>query len=904
MATLLLTTKLHVPRARLDLVPRPHLIERLSDALTRPLTLVSAPAGFGKTTLLGEWIVRREPRVAWVSLDEQDNDTTCFWTYIIAALQRLDPGLGENALAMLHARGLSPQPLSTSFEPRGEAEWAEAALIVLLNEIEAAPNARVLVLDDYHLITAPAIHQTIAFLLDHLPASMHLVLISRADPPLPLARLRARGQLAEIRTDDLRFTPDEAATFLNRIMDLKLSADQVAALESRTEGWIAGLQMAALSMRGRADIDSFVSAFAGSHRYILDYLAEEVLNRQPEAVQTFLLLTCLLDRLNAPLCDAVLAQESGYSQTMLEYLERANLFITSLDDERRWYRYHPLFAEVLRHRLAQTQPGRAPDLHRRAGEWHAENGFTAEAIRHALAAGEVERAANLIEQSAITLLGLVEEATLQAWLDALPADVVRAHPSLGIAYAWVLGLKGELGALEARLDEIEARLAGANDAALADATRDDLLGQVAALRAQVAFGRQDLPGAIALCRQALARLAEDRILTRAVVVFHLGLAERVQGDPAAERDLRQAGMLARSAGNLVFELLVLDNLAALQEVQGKLHEAERTYRQMLQLGARRDGQRLTIAGIAHIGLGKLRREWNELDTAQRELDEGIALSQLGGIGQEIEFDGLITLALISQAQGHAIGADEMLRKAMHIAQQRNRPDWVMRVATFAARLALARGNVAEAARWAQTYGIRADGGLTEWLEIEHTTLARLLIAQGKPAEALSLLGRLLEVAEAAGRMGRVIEILALQALAFTAQGDRTSATKALDRALALAEPEGYSRLFADEGEPMAALLRQAAARGVAVEYVAKLLGALAPSPSSPPPRVPPLIEPLSERELQVLRLVAAGLTNQQIADELVVVVATVKAHINRIYRKLDVTNRVQAVARARELNLL
>ncbi len=899
MSTLLLTTKLHIPRGRLDLVPRPHLIERMSDALTRPLTLISAPAGFGKTTLLGEWIGQCEPRVAWVSLDEQDNDTTRFWTYIIAALQRLDPGLGENALALLNARGQSPQPLSTSFERRGEAEWTESALIALLNEIAAAPNALVLVLDDYHLITAPAIHQTIAFLLDHLPAFLHLVLISRADPPLPLARLRARGQLAEIRTDDLRFTPDEAATFLNRIMDLKLAADQVAALESRTEGWIAGLQMAVLSIQGRADIDSFVSAFAGSHRYILDYLAEEVLNRQPEAIQTFLLHTCLLDRLSAPLCDAVSAQESGHSQTMLEYLERANLFITSLDDERRWYRYHALFAEALRHRLAQTQPDSVRDLHRRASEWHAENGFAAEAIRHALAAREYERAANLIEQSAITLLGLVEEATLQTWLDALPADVVRAHPSLGIAYAWVLGLRGELGALEARLDEIESRLTGADGATLADSTRDDLLGQVAALRAQVAFGRQDLPGAIALCRQALARLAEDRILTRAVVVFHLGLAERVQGDPAAERDLRQAGMLAQSAGNFMFELLVLDNLAALQEVQGKLHEAERTYRQMLQLEARRDGQPLTIAGLAHIGLGKLRRERNELDAARRDLDEGIALSRLGGLGQEVEFDGLITLALVSHRQGSATDADELLRKAMHIARQRNRPDWVMRVATFAARLALARGAVDEAARWAQTYGIRADGELTEWLEIEHTTLARLFIAQGKPAEALSLLGRLLASAEAAGRMGRVTEILALQALAFQAQADHTAAMKALDRALALAEPEGYSRLFADEGEPMAVQLRQAAARGVAVEYVAKLLSAL-----SPPPGVPRLIEPLSEREHQVLRLVAAGLTNQQIADELVVVVATVKAHINRIYRKLDVTNRVQAIARARELHLL
>ncbi len=498
----LLATKLYIPHVRSQIVPRPRMIARLNQTQLCPLTLICAPPGFGKTTLLSQWIPTSEWCVCWVSLDGSDNDPIRFWSYFIAALQSLKPELGATALELLQ----SPQPPPV-----------ESILTLLLNDIAAFNVDFALVLDDYHVITKPAIHAALAFLIDHLPPHMQVVITSRIDPPLPLARLRVRGQLTELRAADLRFTPDEVAAFLNEVMGLRLSADEVAALEQRTEGWIAGLQLAALSMQDHADIASFIRSFTGSHAYIIDYLAEEVVQRQSAEIRSFLLQTSILERMNGPLCDAVTGRSD--SQPLLEQLEHANLFITPLDDRREWYRYHHLFAEVLQVHLRRDQPELAPELHGRASEWCEQHGLTAEAIGHALSAADFERAARLVEQTAWTLIGHGELSTLQTALDRLPAPLVQARPRLGLAYATILSISNRLAALEARLNEVDGVLADdklrRDESLLAD--RDALLGQSAILRAHLALEHyEDPPRAVDLCRQALARISSENTQLRSV----------------------------------------------------------------------------------------------------------------------------------------------------------------------------------------------------------------------------------------------------------------------------------------------------------------------------------------------------------------------------------------------------
>jgi LuxR family maltose regulon positive regulatory protein len=918
----LLATKLYIPPARPDLVPRPRLTERLNEGVECMLTVVSAPAGFGKTTLLSEWIhfrgeVTSPLKVAWVSLDEDDNDPVRFWSYVVAALGTVHAGVGETVRVLLHSPQLSPTAPASRGESewaavasRSEAEWIASVLTALINEIVVVPDHFVLVFDDYHVIEAQTVHDSLVYLLDHLPPQMHLVIASRADPPLAIARLRARGQLAELRADDLRFMPDEAVTFLNQVMGLDLSAEDVAALEARTEGWIAGLQLAALSMKGQADVPGFVKAFTGSHHYVLDYLIEEVLLQQPGKVQAFLLDTCVLSRLSGPLCEAVTGQSDG--QAMLERLSHSNLFIIPLDGEWRWYRYHHLFADFLRTRLHQMQPERLSVLHSRAAEWYEKEELLAEAVDHALAAEDFERAARLIEQVAESTLMRSEVATFLGWVEALPDDVIHGRPSLCLFHAWALLLTGR------PLDVVEAHLQHMNR----DAGR--IPGKVAALRAFVAAFQGRVDRAIELSRQALDQLPEDDLFLRSVVALNPTIPYMWSGDVvAASRAWAEVAEISRRAGNTLITVIATCQNAEQHVTQGQLRQAAAMYRRALELATDGQGQPLPVAGMALMGLGDLLREWNDLETATRHLTEGIELTrqwvEVGAIG------GYIALARVKQAQGDADGALDSVKEAQQLAIRfdASELDDVL-VAVHQVRLWVAQGKIDAAIHWFEEHGLDAWVGLPEFKrqdgsvssayyhlhELEGIALARLWIAQDQPDRALGLLEPLLPQTEKLGRTGSAIEILTLEALAHQARGDTTQALATLERALSLAEPEGYVRIFLDEGEPMAQLLRQAASRGIAPEYVGKLLAAFDVSErgsmeiARPHSRAQPLVEPLSEREMEVLRLLATGLSNREIAEELVVTVGTVKWHLHNIYGKLGVRSRVQAVAQARELALL
>ena len=902
----LLVTKLHIPPLRPELVPRPRLVERLNHALApgisqvdgasaggfaRKLTLVSAPAGFGKTTLLSQWLHGRLAaapplQVAWLSLDPGDNDPARFLAYAIAALQGLEPGLGEGVLGAYR----SPQPPPT-----------EALLAALINELARLPSPTVLVLDDYHLIEAQAIHSMLAFLLEHLPAQMHLVIATRADPPLALSRLRARGQMTEVRVDDLRFAPAEATAFLNQAMDLDLAAGEISVLQSRTEGWIAGLQLAALSIESRGPdqgaqgLSDFVQAFAGDDRYVVDYLMEEVLRCQPEPVQTFLLQTSILSRLGASLCDVVTGQAN--SRATLQALEQGNLFVVALDPKRAWYRYHRLFADLLRQRLGQSQPEQIPVLHRRASEWYEQNGWEAEAVEHALTAGDFERAAQLIVQFQWGMVARGERATVLGWLNALPGEMVRTQPRLCLTAAW-----GLLAAME--LDAVEPRLRDAERAVRALSQPNQiaaLLGEMATIRATVASLRGELPESIRYALEALAHLPKDELFLRGIVTNVLGTGYEVSGETAAaSQSFAEAADLCRQAGNPVMALIALCNLGRMQELQGQLHLTQGTYREALRFAAEQGEPPLPVTGLAYVGLGVLHLEWNNLSEAERHLQEGLRLGRRLGI-VEIQVVGHTVLAQVYQAQGEAPKALEAMAEAEQLeGEYRVSAGTAARMAASRARIWLAQGDLAAAARWARESGLGVDSELPYPREFEQITLAWLLLARGEPVQAARLLESLLCAAEAQGRLGSAIEISALLALARQAQGETEAALAALGRSLSLAEPEGYVRTFVDKGRPLAGLLRRLAASTAASGYAGDLLAAI----GTPVPAAQPLVEPLSERELDVLRGIAAGLSNREIAAELVITVGTTKWHINNIFGKLQVSRRTEAVARARELGLL
>ena len=904
MAGPLLETKLHVPRWRRSLVARPRLSDRLSRGTESALTLVSAPAGFGKTTLLAEWLAVAPAdgrSVAWLSLDQRDNDPVLFWTYLVAALKTAH-GAGTGALSLLQP----PEPPD------------EVGLVTLLNDLDAISNDVVLVLDDFHVIEARDVRDGVAFLLEHLPPPVHLVIASRADPSLPLARLRGRGELAEIRAADLRFTPGEAATYLNGVMGLALTAADVAALEGRTEGWIAALQLAALSLQGREDTAAFIDGFAGDDRYIVDFLAEEVLQRQPGHVQQFLLQTSILDRLSGPLCDAVTGQDGGKAK--LAALERGNLFLVPLDDRRRWYRYHQLFADVLHARLRDEQPDEVLDLHRRASTWHEQNDEPSEAIRHALAAGEFGRAAALVELEIPAMLRSRQEAAVLGWLELLPDEVVRVRPVLSVGFAGALLAGGEYEGVEARLRDAEQWLDGttgirqgsqapaAEMVVVDDAEFRRLPAEIELYRAAQALTRGDGPGTVRHARRALGLSPADEHLGRASAAALMGLASWASGDLEAGHSgyaecmagLRRAGHIADTFGCAIA-------LADIRRTQGRLGEAMRTYEQALQHALQQGGPVLRGTADMYVGMSEVHRERDDLPAATRQLLRSQELGEHTGLPQN-RYRWRAAMARIREAEGDLGGALDLLNEAERLYVGDFFPN-VRPVPALQARVRVAQGKWGEALGWARERGLSVDDDLSYLREFEHITLARVLLArygaehaERSVHEAARLLGRLLRAAEEGARTGSVIEILVLQALARQARGDIPAALAALQRALTLAEPEGYVRIFADEGPPMTSLLRTAAKRGITPGYARLLLAAVSKTGDSTPVSQC-LIEPLSERELDVLRLLGTDLGGPEIARELVVSLNTVRTHTKNIYAKLGVNNRRAAVRRAAELDL-
>ncbi len=899
-----LVTKLYIPRPRPDVVVRSRLVERLNTGLYRKLTLISAPAGSGKTTLVSEWVEAVARPAAWLSLDEGDNDLNRFLTYLVTALQAIAPALGQGLLGVLESSQPAP---------------AESMLTALLNDISALPDNFILVLDDYHVIDAAPLNQALAFLLEHQPPQMHLVITTRDDPQLPLARLRARGQMTELRAIDLRFSAAEAAEFLNQVMRLDLSVEDIARLETRTEGWIAGLQLAALSMQGQQDVSEFIRAFAGDNHYIVDYLVAEVLQHLPDSVRSFLLETAILDRLNGPLCDAITGQSDG--QARLEALERGNFFVVPLDDKRHWYRYHHLFADVLYAHLMEERPGQIATLHRRASAWYEQHGSLADAIRHALAAGDFARAAGLVELVGPAMYRSRQEATVLGWLQALPDELFYNRPVLSDYYAGTLLTSGKLEGVEARLRDAERWLDTnaepdeqpltllAERVVMDEAAFRQLPGSVALHRAGQALVLGNLLDTVAHARRVLGLVPEDEHLLRGGAMALIGLASWTGGDLKAARRMYAEGMAhLQLAGNIADTIGGAVTLADIQLAQGRLSEAMRTYERALQLSSEHGAPVLRGTADMHVGLSALYRERDDLKAAAGHLLKSKELGEFNGFPQN-PYRWCAAMARIREAEGDLDGALDLLREAGRLYAGDFSPN-VRPIPALKARVWIAQGRLSEALGWAREQGLSVEDDLSYLREFEHITLTRVLLAQtsldpaGRSiAGAFGLLERLLEAAEAGERGRSVIEILVLQALAYQLQGEVPAALVPLERALTLAEPEGYIRIFIDEGPLMAALLQKAAKDGIAPAYSRRLLAAFGRVEDNPPVQQVG-IDPLSEREREVLRLLATDLSGPEIARELIVSLSTLRSHTKNIFTKLGVNSRRAAVRRAEELDLL
>jgi LuxR family maltose regulon positive regulatory protein len=904
MPSPLVDTKLYLPRPRRGLVRRARLDERLSRASHPRLTLVSAPPGFGKTTMLAAWLDAgpADRPVAWVSLEETERDAVAFWTYVVTALDRAAPGVGAAALPLLQA----PNP------PIG------TVLATVLNQLGALASGLHLVLDDYHLADGPAIAADMAYLLEHLPPQVRVVISTRADPALPLARLRAGGELVEVRAADLRFRPDEVAAYLNDVSDLGLDAADLAALEGRTEGWIAALQLAALSLQGREDTAGFIAGFAGDDRYVVDYLVEEVLGRQPDAVRRFLLETSILGRLSGPLCDAVTGRDDG--RTVLEMLDRSNLFVVPLDASRQWYRYHHLFADVLRTHVLAERPADVAALHRRAGQWYDAAGEPVPAVRHLLAAGDLARAADVVEGSVATLLRDRQEATVRRWLDDFPPDVLRHRPVLTMGFIGSLMSSGEVTGVAERLDEVERLLDTAPDPSVPLVVVDAaelarVPGLIEMYRAALALMGGDFSATTEHADRAGARAADGDHLARSAASALSGLAAWASGDLAdAHRRYSIAVEGLHRAGHFSDVLGCSITLGDLRITQGRLADARRTFEDALRLAADKAPNGV-MRGTADmlVGLSQLALERHDLAAAAELLGRVEELGEGAGLPQH-PYRWRVARARLREAERDLTGAATLLEQAERVYVGDYSPN-VRPVPAMRARLLLAEGRLAEALDWARDRDLSVDDQLTYLREYEHVTLARILLRQGMAERsdpvlrsAYGLLERLRRAAEDGGCGGTVIEILALQAVVHHAERGRhdlPGALVPLEQALRLAEPEGYVRVFVGEGAPMAALLEAMVRRESAWSYPHRLLDAFGPAAGSPAaPVSPELIEQLSARELDVLRLLASDLDGPAIARELVVSLNTVRTHTKNLYAKLGVNSRRAAVTRARELDLL
>jgi ATP/maltotriose-dependent transcriptional regulator MalT len=901
----LLTSKYRVPSRGPNAVTRTRLTRRLDAASRAPLTVLAAPAGFGKTTSLTEWLATVPPGapfVAWLSLDRWDNDPSLFWTYVVMAMRTAVDGLGSDALQLLSSSTPS----------------TEAALAALLNDLAGRPEDLLLILDDYHLIEAPEVHEGMIFLLEHRPPQLHVVLATRTDPPLPLARMRARGQLVEVRAADLRFTVEESGAYLNGPMELRISEGDLAALDGRTEGWIAALQLAALSMQGRDDISAFIAGFAGDDRYVVDYLGEEVIARQPAAVREFLLRTSVLERLTGPLCDAVTGRTGG--RATLVALERANLFVVPLDDKRQWYRYHHLFADVVHAHLLDEHPEEVPELHRRASVWFAANGDSSQAIDHALAGGDTRRAADLMELAIPMMARERREAELARWVGALPDEVVRNRPVLAVLLAGALTLVSDLDTVGERLSDVE-RSVRAEDGTWPVQPPPDLIvvdedgyrslpARIAMYRAALALADADLPGTVTHARQALSMAPPDDHLSRASGGALAGLASWTTGDLAdAHAAYTESIAGLEKAGFIPDVLGCCITLGDILRTQGRLTDALHTYQRALDLAsAQRAAEPLRGTADMHVGIAGVLLERDDLVAAGEHLAVSHSLGDYNGLPQN-PYRWRVAAARLRETEGDLDAALELLDEADRVYVGDYLPN-VRPVPAVRARLRLRRGELDEAEAWARERHLSPDDELSYLHEYEHVTLARLLLGRHRRDRdsraleaALGLLDRLLAAARDGGRDGSVLEVLILLALAHQARGEVPTALDVLQRAVILAQPEGYVRLIADEGPPMTTLLKALTKQSAAPGYVRRLLAATTRT-GHQPARPAALVEPLSDRELDVLRLLGTDLDGPDIARALSVSLNTMRTHTRNIYAKLGVTSRRAAVRQAHELNLL
>ena len=899
MSDALLLTKLYIPPPRTNLVLRPRLVEQLNKGLSsgRKLTLISAPAGFGKTTLVSEWVAG--PRdcppkllcgssVAWLSLDEADNDPARFISYLVAALQTIKAGIGESLLAALQG----PQPLQIG-----------TILTSLLNEISTYPEHFVLILDDYHSLDSKSIDQLLDFLVEHQPPQMHLVITTREDPQLPLARYRARGQLTELRAADLRFTCGEATEYLNDVTGLGLSVENITALETRTEGWIAGLQLAAISMQGHKDPAGFIQSFTGSHRFVMDYLLEEVLQQQSESIQVFLLHTSMLDRMCGLLCDAILLDPSVSGQATLEYLERSNLFIVPLDNERRWYRYHHLFSDLLRKRMEQklTADGIA-FLHLHASEWYENNGLIFEAFKHAVSAKNVERAEWLMEHKEMPTYLPGVSVNILKWLESLPVSVLNSKPSLWWKQAAMMLNSYQTVGVEEKLQATEAALASRMppQAEMDEWTRN-LVGKIAVARAMLAQTLYQAETSLVYANRALEYLHPNNTAYRSTATQVIGFARYILGDrDAAELAYTESLSLAQAAGDHDGVLLAITRLGQIHELRNQLHHAVEKYQHALQLIGE---DPIPFATVAYAGLARIHLEWNELDSAEKYAEQAFQMAQLC----EQVIDRLISsemvLSRLKLAQGDSVSAARFLLQAEQNARKWDLTVRLPDIAGSQALLHISQGNIGAAAQITQQYD----------LPLIH---AQVLIAQGDPSAALGILIPYRQQMEEKKWEDQRLRAMVLQALALHLNGEKDPALQVLTELLTLAEPGGFIRLFVDHGEPMQLFLvefkswieKQSSDRAHPhTNYVHKILAAFAASEGLPESTSTNaqsgLIEPLSQRELEVLQLICQGLSNNEICKQLYLALDTVKGHNRRIFEKLQVHRRTEAIARARELNL-
>ncbi len=926
--TQLLSMKLVIPPLPPTLVKRPRLVERLHQGVSRRLTLLSAPAGFGKTTLLSEWhdsSLGKSYQLAWVSLDEADNDPVRFWSYVIRSLDILYPGLGDDAMSLLHSS--PPVPI-------------ESVLITLLNAISdtfasgAEQREIALVLDDYHLIQAEPIHRTITFLLDFLPRDVHLIIATRVDPPLSLARFRAREQSSELRTSELRFTRDEAKIFLNQAMKLGLSVTDASELEARTEGWIAGLQLAALSIRSQPGTPNVLEGFTGSHHYVSDFFIEEVLKRQARDVQDFLLQTSLLQRLSAELCDAVTGRKG--SQAMLERIETSNLFLNPLDAQRHWYRYHALFGDALSRYLRREHSTEfVQGLHRRAAAWYAHHGFFPDAIEQALLGADMEQAGQFIERVARSVWMRGEWVSLLDWLERLPGGVIRQHPGLCFFSAWALIAASRGCEAEQRLVDAEVALRKQQCCSCEGFTPEtarlptDMLAELMTLRATLARLQEDASRTIAFSHQALEFVAQGDAILRSIIALNLGHAYRLRGDvKAATQAFREAITQGRSAQNTHTVLLAMGSLTEIQIAAGLLHQAYEQLEQAFQFAREHGSHHVPLMCLILTQKGEIHYKWNELEAAAHYLKQGLELgNKLGPQNWTIArylVRGHLALASAMQVQGKEREVHDHLTQASALIQQAQLNYLTAQVAATQLRLWTFPGSLEAVSEWAAECGLSVLDTPETRREHEYLTLIRSLIRQGQLKGIQELLERLRQNAQVGGREGRVIEIIMLQALAYQAQSQTMQALMLIQQAFALAEPEGYIRLFVDEGTAMETLLSKLVEmyrqRKLSLqdqfswEYVKKLLTQLSQGKQQSTDRSRRdvshvetengVIQLLSRRERDILYRIAHGLSNQAIADEMVIELSTVKSHLKHIYRKLNVDSRTQAVVLARKLDLL